>query len=279
MVERPRLPTLQIGEGGIIQDGLIEQSRFQNNLYFGPNHYELIENGRYGQIKELLGYMGIKTQEYYLFKVINKDTEIGEVYINCGFDQPVDIDGTIYSPDIGSGGNSFERFDQQIVSSGKWLPVYQTARSMGESGSGTISWNIDVSANTFYKIKLRFADFWDSQQTQDIHINGWERKKDFSIIKRTGKAFERTDLNLRVPVTQNKIELSVRGRGHLNAIDVLRLEKGDVDLIEASRDDQVTNKDIFLFVNKNIDLAVGGLKKKFLEIQNSILKNRYSFFF
>ena len=66
VVERPRLPSLVIGEGGIIQNGLTEQAKLPNgqSQNFGPNHYELIEHNRYKQVKELLGYMGLKTTDY-----------------------------------------------------------------------------------------------------------------------------------------------------------------------------------------------------------------------
>lgn len=281
VVERPRLPSLVIGQGGIIQEGLTNQEKSANgsSQNFGSNHYELIEKNRYSQVKELLGYMGLKTPEYHIFKVINKDIETGISYINCGFGQPIDVDGTIYSPDTGSGGSSFRRPLEEIVSGGKWTPIYKSARSVGQSGNGTLSWSINTNSNTSHKIILRFADFWNSNGTANIYINGWKRKENFNIINRVGGPFKRTDVSFRVPVTNNKIELSIRGRGHLNAIDVYRLDKGDVDFIEADRDDLVVNKDAFLFVNKNINISVDNLKRKFLEIQGSVLKSRNLFLF
>ena len=41
VIEKPELPSLVIGESGVIQEGLTEQSK--TNL---KNHYELIEQGR-----------------------------------------------------------------------------------------------------------------------------------------------------------------------------------------------------------------------------------------
>lgn len=281
VVERPRLPTLVVGEGGLVQEGLTHQARLPGgpNQNFGPNHYELIENNRYEQVKELLGYMGLKTADYDLFKVINKDTEVGVVYMDCGSNQAIDIDGIVYSPDTGSGGSSYSEPYEQIVSGGRWEPLYQTARSMGESGNGTLSWEFDLDANTFHKIILRFADFWENTRTADIYINDWKRREDFNIVERAGGSFKRTDLSFRVPVNQNKIELSITGRGHLNAIDIYRLDKGDVEFVEASREDEIANKDIYLFVNKNISLSSDRLKARFLEIQNAILRSRNLFFF
>jgi len=282
VVERPRLPTLVVGEAGLVQEGLIHQAKLPGgeNQNYGPNHYELIENNRYEQVKELVGYMGLKTAEYDLFKVINKDTEVGVVYVDCGSDQAIDIDGIVYSPDTGSGGRSYSEPYQQIVSGGRWEPLYQTARSAGETGTGTLSWNFELDTNTFHKMILRFADFWSTTNRNfDIHINDWKRKEDFNIINRVGDPFKRTDLYFRVPVNQNKIELSLIGHGHLNAVEIYRLDKGDVEFIEASRDDEIVNKDIYLFLNKNISLSEDRLKDKFLEIQSAILRSRNLFFF
>ena len=222
--------------------------------------------------------MGLKTTDYSLFKVINKDIEVGVSHINCGMTIPVDIDGTIYSPDIGSGGSSHST-SQQIVAGGKWEQLYQTARSTGNANNGTLSWNIPIDTNTSYKMVLRFADFWNINRKSDIYINGHKRREDFNIVSRVGGLYKRTDLTFRVPVNNNKIELLISNGGTLNAIDIYRLDKGDIDFVEADRNDEVTNKDIFLFVNKDINISEQNLKKKFLQIQNSVLKSRNLFFF
>jgi len=140
IVERPHLPTLVIGEGGIIQNGLIEQEKSTGGASqnFGKNQYELIPHDRYKQVKELLGYMGLKTAEYDLLKVVQKDIEVGVSYINCGSNTPLIIDGTTYSKDIGLGGDIYS-VSYSVVGGGKWEPLYQSARSTGGSQTGTLS--------------------------------------------------------------------------------------------------------------------------------------------
>lgn len=278
VVEKPSLPTLKIGNSGIIQDGIIEQTKKQES-----NYYEMIENGRYEQVKELMGYMGVKTSDYDLFKVIDKDTENKLYFVNCGSDEAIKVGDDIYSKDIGVGGSNVSKEYQTILNSLRWEELYQTAKSIGENQSGTITWDFDINKNSIYKMKLRFADYWDSDETpgrsMDITINDILRKEDFSIANTAGGVFKRIDLDFRVPVNNNKISLSLSGNSHLNAIEIFSLDKGDVDFVEITRNEILANKNIYLFVNKNINISENGLKRKFLEIKETTLQSRNLFFF
>jgi len=280
IVEKPRLPSLVIGEGGIIQNGLIEQEKSVGGTSqnFGKNQYELIPHDRYKQVKELMGYMGLKTAEYDLLKVVQKDIEVGVSYINCGSNADLIVDGTTYSKDVGLGGNICD-VSYPIVGGGKWEQLYQSARSTGASQTGVLSWDIPIDTNTSHKMVLRFADYWPINRASDITINGLKRKEDFNIVGIAGGSYKRLDLTFRVPVNNNKIELSINNGGQLNAIEIYKLNKGDVEFVVADRDNKTTNKDVFLFVNKNINISEQNLKKKFLEIQGSILKSRNLYFF
>jgi len=278
VVERPNLPSLVVGEGGITQNGLTEQTKRKLK-----NRYEIIRHDRYVQVKELMGYMGIKADEYDLFKVEHKDTEVGTNFVNCGASDPIDISGIVYTSDdeffTPIGCDTSYSTTSQITSGGKWEELYQTARSIGNTEeTKTLSWEFNQDINTFYKMKLRFADYWEAVRNFDIYINGWNRKEEFSIIGRAGKTFARTDIDFRVPVNTNKIKLDIIGSSHLNAVEIYRLDKGDVKFTEANRNDNVTNKDIFLFLNKDIYVSEQNLKRKFLEIQETTLKSRNLFF-
>lgn len=274
-VERPRYPSLVVGEAGLLQNGLCHQERKQGPLNHGPNHYELIEH-RYDSVKYLLGYMGLKTNDYYLYKVVQKNVEYGESFINCGSTDTIDINGIVYTSDIGSGGRRYSRPNNHISGARTLMPIYQSARSVG---NGVLTWDIDVSENTFYKLILRFADFWNESRDVDIFINGWYRRKGFNIVEKASGTYKRMDLAFTVPVKSNKIELKLESRGHLNGIDVYRLEKEDVEFEEITRDNEVNDKETYLFVNKMINASEQTIKNKFLGIQKNILKSRNLFFF
>lgn len=281
VVERPYLPTLVIGEKGIVQKGMCRQeiSLGGSNQNFGGNHYDLIERNKFNQVKELLGYKGLKTNEYDLYKVIDKDVEIDIQHINCGSRIPIDIDGTIYSSDTGYGGNTYSRPNNQIEGGGRWEELYKTARGFSDRKSGGISWKILLKDNTNHKLVLRFADYWENTRRFDIYINGEKRTENFNVKKRAGGTYRRTDTSLRIPINTNELQLDLVGNSILNAIDVYKLDKGDVEFMNIDRNHELTNKEVFLFVNKNINVSEQTLKNKFLSIQNSILKNRNSFFF
>jgi len=273
VVERPKLPTLKIGESGIVQNGLVTQTKLGGN-----NHYELIENGRYKQVKELMGYVGIKTSEYDLFKVINKETKNRLHFVNCGSNDTIKINKDIYTSDNGSGGIQVSK-ETQVANGIRWGVLYQTARSMGPSENGTITWNFNVNNNSIYEVKLRFADYWVSPNRNfDITINGTIRKEKFNIVEAASGTFKRTDLEFRVPVNDGKINITLNGNSHLNAIEIYSLAKGDIKFEEVNRDHTISNKDAYAFINKNISISEKNLKNKFLEIQGTTLKSRNLFF-
>jgi hypothetical protein len=275
VVERPYYPPLAVGEPGFIQSGMTEQAISAGGAAqnFGPNRYELIEHGRYNYVKELMGYVGAKTDEYDIYRVVAKATEIPYTFIDCGSSTSIDIGGTVYLADTGIGG-LIENTLNHIAESGILEPIYQTARI-----GGGLSWTINTNQNASYKVRLRFADFYNIHRSFDIYINGIRRKQGFDVVGTIQKPFARIDLSFEVPVTQNKIELLLSGNAILNAIDVYGLDKSDIEFIEGTRDDQVENKDIYLFVNKNIIISTNNLKKKFLEVQSTTLQSRNKFYY
>lgn len=274
-VEYPQYPPLVVGEAGFKEDGLCRQIRGQGNQNFGPNTYEMIEHNRYKQVKELMGYVGAKTAEYKLYKVEPKEIQYPTLFMSCGDSQDIDINGLVYTKDTGSGGGAHQRLNQNILSGGQYERIYQTLRAT----STMMSWNININENGKYLVILRFADFWMSDESSTLIINGAVRKTNFNVIDKVGDRYRRYDMRLRVPVTNNEIEIEFSGRSVLNAIEVYRLRKEDVEFELASRDDMISNRDIFLFVNNAITASEQTIKNKFLDIYKTILRSRHSFFF
>ena len=269
-VEYPKLPPLYPTINGFKENGMCNQEQSQVD----PNHYEIIEHERYTQVKELLGYMGINDKTHQLFRVDPKDIETNIVKISCGESKPIEIDKGVYQADTGSGG-IIKTTEIPIIGSGSYEPIYQTARSIDD---GILEWDISVKNNTNYKIKLKFADFYNVGDGADIYINNRIREKDINPGAIVGQ-YTRLDKNYKVPVSDNHINIKLCNRAILNAIDVYRLDKGDIKFADITRDDIINNKEIYLFVNKNIEASEDTIKNKFLSIQSTILRSRNLFFF
>jgi hypothetical protein len=272
--EYPKLPPLCPTIEGFTEKGMCNQFSGQSPTNFGPNQYELIENGRYEQVKELLGYMGIRDEDYQLFRMDPKDTEINISRISCGQSNPIEVNGVVYQADTGIGGIE-QSIGIPIIGSGDLESIYQTARLIND---GILEWNIPVEDNTNYKLKLRFADFYNVTNGADIYINNWKREEDINPGAIVGQ-YTRLDRNFRVPVTQNNIHIKLQNRAILNAIEVYRLDKGDVKFTDITREDNINNKEVYLFINNNINASEDTIKKLFLSIQSTILRSRNLFFF
>ena len=266
-VEKPSYPPLSPTVKSLRQEGTCWQIR--NNK---QNIYELIPHNRYKQVKELMGYVGLKLAEYDLYKINEKETEYGETFINCGSNTPITINGITYQADQSTYGLSKE-VSNPINGTKHLTKIYQTARY-----GRNLNWSITTKDNGMYKVLLRFADFWDRYRITDIIINNTQRMSRLNIIGITKKPFVRYDVNFRVPSTQNNITIKLQNSSIINAIDVYRLINDDIEILNIDRDHIIENKDTYLFVRKQLNVSMHTIKSKFLNIRNSILRSRNKFF-
>jgi hypothetical protein len=247
----------------------------------GGNRYEIIPFNTFETVGQLLGYMGLRRNDYDIYHVITQH-QPGETVkaINIGDSRIADYNDIEYGLDYdyvyGDGERYLLRVDVLDTEEDR---LYHYGRWGHDFG-----FKIDLDPDIYY-VTLHFSEPWYDQvgiRLFDVIMNKEIKIENLDLALETKNLYDRCDISLAagrrralelrrvVPARNGKLDIRLKSRRLDAIISGIRVERIIINatekLQEADIHDAVHRKDRILFWNKGLVASEEEMLKKYREI-------------